>query len=297
MKILIIGANGQLGWELCRRGKIKGFEPVPLDLPEFDITDQSSVQHQVGQANASLVINASAYTAVDQAESEANLAFAVNRDGPAYLASSCAQAGIPFIHVSTDYVFDGSKRRPYTESDPVCPLGVYGKSKVAGEIRTRALLTEHVILRTAWLYGVHGNNFVKTMLRLGKERELLRVVSDQYGCPTYAGDLADAILKIAACIHASNSIAWGTYHYCGKGMTTWHGFAVKIFELAKKHISVKIKTMEAITTQDYPTPAKRPSYGVLDCALIQARFGIHPRPWQQSLKEAIDQILSPENGT
>ena len=295
MKIMVIGANGQLGWELCRRGIEAGFDILPLDLPEFDITDRSSVQEAVARQDVSLVINASAYTAVDQAESETELAFAINRDGPSYLASACGDAGIPLIHISTDYVFDGSTKNPYSETDPVCPLGVYGKSKVEGEKKVRELLDEHIILRTAWLYGVHGNNFVKTMLRLGKEQELLRVVADQYGCPTFAGDLADAILNIAARICGADNITWGTYHYCSKGKTTWHGFTEKIFELARRLIPLKVKKVEPITTQEYPTPAKRPADSALDCSMINDRLGISPRAWEDSLEKMIERTLSDEN--
>jgi len=297
MKILVIGANGQLGWELCKRGVRAGFDVLPLDLPEFDITDRSSVQKTVARQNVSLAINASAYTAVDLAESEVELAFAINRDGPSYLASACGNAGIPLIHISTDYVFDGKTRNPYSETDPVCPLGVYGKSKAEGEKKVRDLLDEHIILRTAWLYGVHGNNFVKTMLRLGKEQERLRVVADQYGCPTFAGDLADAILIIAARICGADNITWGTYHYCSKGKTTWHGLTEKIFELARPHISLKVKKVEPITTQEYPTPAKRPANSALNCSMIHDRFGISPRPWEESLEKMIARALSGENET
>lgn len=293
MKIVVVGANGQLGWELCRRAKPAGLDVMALDLPGFDITDNDCVQKKLNRPDISLVINASAYTAVDQAESEIGLAFAVNRDGPAYLASACAEAGIPLIHVSTDYVFDGCKKSPYSADDPVCPLGVYGKSKVDGEVKIRELLSEHIILRTAWLYGVHGNNFVKTMLRLGKEQELIRVVADQYGGPTFAGDLAEGILTIAGRIHeAGNNIPWGTYHFCGKGITTWHGFTEKILELASRHTSLKVKKVEAIPTSDYPTPVERPANSVLDCSLINAHFGISPRPWQESLEEMIRDMLS-----
>ncbi|MBW1900114.1 MAG: dTDP-4-dehydrorhamnose reductase [Deltaproteobacteria bacterium] len=295
MKILIIGANGQLGWELSRRAAAMGFDTVPLDLPGFDITDRSQVQKGVGQAGVSLVINAAAHTAVDQAESEEELAFAINRDGPSYLASSCAEAGIPLIHISTDYVFDGTKKSLYSENDPVCPLGVYGKSKADGEIRIREHLREHIILRTAWLYGVHGHNFVKTMLRLGREQDRVRVVSDQYGCPTYAGDLADATLDIAGRIRDGKNIAWGTYHYCCKGETSWLGFAEKIFKLASQYVPVKVEKVEGITTEDYPTPAKRPARSGLDCSFIETQFGINPRPWQESLEEMIAHIFDTEN--
>ena len=283
MKILVTGSNGQLGWELCKRGKSHGFDIIPADIPEFDITDPAAVKAVVNQPDVSLVINASAYTAVDKAESEPEMAFAVNRDGPAYLASSCAEAKIPLIHISTDYVFDGTREEPYLETDSISPLGVYGKSKAQGETKVRTLLTEHIIIRTAWLYGIHGNNFVKTMLGLGKEKEILRVVADQYGCPTWAAYLAEAILTIAGQIEKRNDIPWGTYHYCGKGKTTWYGFAEKIFELAGQYDSFSIKKVILVTTAEYPTPARRPPDSALDCSMMINNFDISPAPWQESL--------------
>ena len=287
MKLLVIGAYGQLGWELCRRGEKHGFHILPLDLPGFDITDRQAVDKAINQAGVSLVINAAAYTAVDQAESEPDRAFKVNCDGPACLASSCAHARIPLIHISTDYVFDGTKKGPYFEADPLSPLGVYGKSKAAGEVAVRDRQAEHIILRTSWLYGVHGKNFVKTMLSLGKEKEILRVVADQYGCPTYAADLAEAILAIVKYLGEKNLSLWGTYHFCGSGETTWHGFAEKVFELAKQYDSFVVKEVVPITTPEYPTPAKRPANSVLACTLIGKTFDIDPPPWQESLARAI----------
>jgi len=292
MKVVVIGANGQLGWEVCRRGAKQGFDIVRLDIPEFDITESSAVKKAVSRSGVSLVINASAYTAVDKAESEPELAFAVNRDGPAYLASSCAKIGIPLIHVSTDYVFNGDKQGPYLETDPPSPLGVYGNSKAAGETEVSGLLQEHIILRTAWLYGIHGHNFVKTMLRLGKEKEIVRVVADQYGCPTYAADLADAIVAIATQISEQRAITWGTYHYCGKGVTTWHGFAEAIFDLANRYDTFRVKKVVPITTSEFPTPAKRPVYSVLDYSLFTKHFAVYPRPWQESLVDMINHLLS-----
>ena len=291
MKVMIIGSEGQLGWELCRRGASHGFDIIPLDIPGFDITNPAAVKAAVNQPSISLVVNASAYTAVDKAESEPERAFAINRDGPALLASSCAEAGIPLIHISTDYVFDGSKKGPYLETDPVSPLGVYGRSKAAGEAEIRKVLKEHIIIRTAWLYGIHGNNFVKTMLRLGKEKERLRVVSDQYGCPTYAGDLAEAILTIAKQIGERRDIAWGTYHHCGKGETTWHGFTEKIFELARQYDSFAIKKVEPITTAEYPTPARRPFNSVMDCSVLTKNFGVCPIQWQESLARMVYEMF------
>jgi dTDP-4-dehydrorhamnose reductase len=294
MKLLIIGSNGQLGWELGRQGQEQGFDILPLDLPEFDLTDSAELKRVVSQTGASLVINASAYTAVDEAESEPDTAFAVNRDGPAHLAALCHERGIPLIHVSTDYVFDGTKKGFYKETDPVSPMGVYGRSKAEGERAVRERLDEHLIIRTAWLYGIHGNNFVKTMLRLGRERETVQVVADQYGCPTYAADLAEAILGIASRIAEKRTIAWGTYHYCGRGVTTWHGFAEAVFDEAKRYDSFRVKTVAPITTQEYPTPAKRPANSALDCSLIEERFGVRTRPWHEGLVRMIPLLLSHE---
>jgi dTDP-4-dehydrorhamnose reductase len=242
----------------------------------------------------SLVVNAAGYTAVDQAESEPELAFAANRDGPAYLASACGKAGIPLVHISTDYVFDGQKQGAYLETDPVSPLSVYGKSKAAGEVEVREHLKEHLILRTGWLYGVHGHNFVKTMLRLGREREVVQVVADQYGCPTYAADLAETILRIAAQVLEGRHVHWGTYHYCGKGVTSWHGFAEAIFNLARKYVPLKVKQTEAITTAEYPTLAKRPANSALGCSLFERRFGLAPIPWNESLTRMLHKVLSKE---
>jgi len=292
MKLLIIGANGQLGWELGKRGSRQGFNTDCVDLPEFNITDQAQVAVQIEKSAPNMVINASAYTAVDKAESESELAFAVNEKGPLYLADACTAHGIPMVHVSTDYVFSGDKETPYLETDPVSPMGVYGQSKAAGEDAVRNRLKSHIIIRTAWLYGIKGQNFVKTMLQLGKERKTIRVVADQYGCPTYAADLADAILAIAGQVGNGLKSKWGTYHYCGRGSTTWHGFAEAIFEMAKPLISLKVRNVESISTDAYPTPVKRPVNSVLDCRRIQKEFGIRNRPWKESLVEMLKIILT-----
>ena len=288
MRILIVGSNGQLGWELYRQGKDRGLDLIPLDLPEFDITDKSAVFDTVTRSNADIVINAAAYTAVDRAESEIDIAFAVNRDGPSYLASTCAKVHIPLIHVSTDYVFDGCKKGAYLETDLAAPVGVYGKSKAEGEEEVRRNLKEHIIIRTSWLCGVHGNNFVKTMLHLAREREELRVVDDQHGCPTFAVDLAEAILTIASLIERGENISWGTYHYGGGGSTTWYGFASKIFEIAKEYNTLKLKKVIPITTSEYPTPTKRPANSVLDCSLLLKEFNICSLPWEESLANMLD---------
>jgi len=291
MRILVTGANGQVGRELTSCGRQKGFEILARDRAALDITDPSSVEKEVRQPGVSLVVNAAAYTAVDQAELEPEFAFSVNRDGPALLASACAKARIPLIHISTDYVFGGAKKNPYLETDPVSPLGVYGKSKAEGDAEIRNLLREHIIVRTSWVYGVHGDNFVKTMLRLARENESVRVVADQFGCPTYAADLAEAILLIAAKLREFGESDWGTYHYCGKGVTSWHGFAEAIFVVARQYTNLVIKVVEPMATTEYPTLAKRPANSVLDCSLIENHLGIAPKPWNESLSKMLRQLL------
>jgi len=289
MKILLTGAHGQVGWELARRGRDRGLAVQATDVDVFDITDARAVEEQVCGQGLALVINCAAYTAVDRAESEPELALAVNRDGPAHLAAACGKARIPLVHISTDYVFDGSKEGPYRETDPVSPLGVYGRSKAESEREVRSRLPEHIILRTSWVYGIHGQNFVKTMLRLGQERRVLRVVNDQQGCPTNAADLAEVILAIAG---RCDRHPWGTYHYSGKGVTTWHGFAEAIFTEARKYTSLLVERVEPIPSAEYPTPAKRPANSVLDCSLFTRTFGIEPRPWRESLAEVIHGLFS-----
>ena len=292
MKVLVTGADGQLGRELVRLDRRVDFEVHGLNHQQLDITDKSQVQQIVARISPSLVINAAAYTNVDRAENESDLAYAANKDGPTYLARYCANNQVTLIHISTDYVFDGTNDRPYQESDLIAPLGVYGRSKAQGETAIRSILPNHIIVRTAWLYGVYGNNFVKTILKLAAEKTALRVVADQFGSPTSAEDLANALLTIIRKINANEKFDWGTYHYCCRGITTWHGLAEKIIELAAPHAALKSRQVEAITTAEWPTPAKRPPYSALNCTRINSQFGIEPEPWQQSLKRAIDRIFS-----
>ena len=285
MRIVVIGARGQVGWELTRRAPVLGHEALAWDVAELDIADAAAVNRELAASGANLVINAAAYTAVDKAEQELALAFAVNRDGPAHLAAACARLQIPLLHISTDYVYDGRKPGPYVEDDANAPLGVYGASKLAGDEAVRQWLPRHLILRVSWVFGVHGHNFVKTILRLAREREELRVVADQFGCPTFAGDIADTLLELAGrTAEIDASAAWGTYHYCGEPATTWHGFASAIVEMARAHESLRVQAVTAITTADYPTPAARPANSVLDCAKLAARFGIRPRSWRTGLE-------------
>jgi dTDP-4-dehydrorhamnose reductase len=289
--ILVTGAYGQLGSELMRRAARYSVTATGLDREQLDITDAEAVRRYVLESGAAVVVNAAAYTAVDKAESEQAAAYAVNRDGVAHLAAVCAEANIPLIHVSTDYVFDGTKTSPYGEDDPVHPVSAYGASKEAGERALRGILPHHIILRTAWVYSPFGHNFVKTILRLARERESLRVVADQRGCPTAAGDLADIVLSLVQRIAGGGDIPWGTYHYCGVGSTTWCELAKAIVQSAAPAWGRSVPVIP-ITTADYPTPARRPANSVLDCGRIGERLGIHPRPWQESLEEVVAELLA-----
>jgi dTDP-4-dehydrorhamnose reductase len=288
MKLLVLGAAGQIGHELCRRVWPADYQVAGFDRGEVDITRPGSIAEAMRHERPGIVVNAAAYTAVDRAETEPELAWAVNASGPGHLAAACKTAAIPLIHISTDYVFDGSKQGPYREADPVNPLGVYGRSKEAGDRAVREALAEHVILRTAWVYSAHGHNFVRTMLRLAAERPVLRVVADQIGSPTSAADVAAAIAAIVQRLTAGDE-HWGTYHFAGGGAVTWHGFAEAIFELAAPWREPPPK-VEAITTVEYPTPARRPANSVLDCRLIGAVFGIEPQPWREALAEVIREL-------
>ncbi len=291
LKILITGSNGQLGRELVLEGQKIDFEIIATGHAELDITKPAQIEKQLAQYQPALVVNTAAYTAVDAAESDPDIAFRVNRDGPANLAAACVEMGIPLIQISTDYVFNGRKKKPYAESDPVSPLGVYARSKAAGEDQVRSLLPAHIILRTSWLYGVFGRNFVKTMMALGKEKKVIKVVDDQFGSPTSAKDLAEAVLTLARHIKNGSDISWGTYHYCGQGITTWEQFAEEIFDIMRKSGCKQVAKVAPITTAEFPTVAKRPFFSVLDCSLVTRQFGIHLKPWQESLKTAIDRII------
>jgi dTDP-4-dehydrorhamnose reductase len=242
------------------------------------------------EADVRLVVNAAAYTAVDRAEEDPEPAFSVNRDGPATLAAECAERRIPLIHLSTDYVFDGHASRPYRESDPAGPLSVYGASKLAGEEAIRARLETHIILRSSWVFGRHGSNFVKTMLGLGRQRDSISVVDDQRGCPTAAADLAVAIGRIAEQIDEPSFAHWGVFHYCGEPETTWFGFAEAIFEEATLLQACATPELLPISSVDFPSRARRPAYSVLDCRRIGKVFGIPQEPWRARLRGVISEL-------
>lgn len=291
VKLLVTGADGQVGWEISRQARKAGFEPVMMGRPQLDITDPMAVRDVFESQKPGLLINAAAYTKVDQAESQPEAAYAINRDAPGMLAKQCDLAGIPMIHFSTDYVFDGTHTAPYAESVPISPVGVYARSKAAGEARVREALKRHMILRTSWVYGVHGKNFVKTMLRIGKEKSRIGVVNDQYGCPTAAADLAATALAIAGRMAQAMPIEWGTYHYCGQGVTTWHAFAETVFRFARTLGYPHRPGVFPITTAEYPTPARRPAYSALDCTKIFRNLGISPIAWQERLSSVLTELL------
>lgn len=292
--ILVTGASGQLGTALARAGK-----HLPLRLvsrPEFDFEHPQAIADLFAALAPLAVINAAAYTAVDAAESDATAAFRANKDGPALLARLCRQVAIPLIHISTDYVFDGTKGAPYVESDPVAPLGVYGASKRAGEEEVLSAGCKCVVLRTSWVISPTGRNFVRSMLAAHQKTNRLRVVADQRGRPTSAGDLAAAILAI---FHRIESTGWqerymGIFHVAGSGETTWHGLATAIFEEAARHGWAKPEIVQ-INTVDWPTPARRPPDSRLDCSRIAEVFGLRLPPWRESLGPITDEIISGRN--
>lgn len=284
MKILITGKNGQVGSCLVDQLIIiSDVTLLALDRDQLDITDATQVNRVVAEFNPNIIINAAAYTAVDKAEQESELAYAINRDGPQNLALAANKVNAAIIHISTDYVFDGDSDESYVESDKTAPQGEYGRSKLAGEQAVAQACPKHIILRTAWVFGEHGNNFVKTMLRLSKTRDTLGVVADQFGGPTYAGDIAKTIVAISEQIIDGNQ-AYGIYHYSGFPYVSWHTFAEKIFEIAfDQGIITHAMQLSAITTSDYPTPAKRPANSKLDCHKILNNFAIKQSNWQEAL--------------
>ncbi len=290
MKLLVTGARGQVGRALVNRAS-SAFDVVGLDRESLDIADKDAVVRAVEEHRPDIVVNAAAYTAVDRAEEESGLAFQINRDGAEHIGLACAEIDIPLIHVSTDYVFDGLKTGPYTEDDPPNPLGVYGSSKWAGEEVVRSLAGRHVIVRTSWVFSPHGTNFVRTMLNLIRERDELRVVSDQHGCPTSAYSIADALIAIARNLVGGKE-NWGTFHFAGQPATTWFSFAQAIVEEAEARGISRVKNVVPITTKEYPTAARRPPNSVLATKKIQSAFGIAAPDWRPELAATISAILA-----
>jgi dTDP-4-dehydrorhamnose reductase len=290
--VLVFGAGGQVGRELMQRPAPRGFAILGLTHGQTDIADRKAVEEVVRQHRPDIIVNAAAYTAVDRAEIELDRAFAANETGPRNIAAAAQDVGAVLVHLSTDYVFDGRKTESYVEDDPVAPVSIYGQSKEAGEREVRKTISRHLILRTAWVYAAHGSNFLKTMVRLAGERTVVRVVADQYGTPTSAADLADAILAILPRL-TERDAARGTFHLTNAGWTTWNGFAQEIFLGLTRH-GRPTPRLEAITTADYPTPARRPAMSVLDCQKIFGAYGIRLRPWEDAVKATLAALLALE---
>ncbi|MCF2146682.1 dTDP-4-dehydrorhamnose reductase [Desmonostoc muscorum LEGE 12446] len=283
--ILLIGNNGQVGQELQQILPSYG-NTISVSRPTVDLTEPDTLRSIIRAKQPQIIINAAAYTAVDKAESESELATAINATAPLILAEESQKLGAFLIHISTDYVFDGNGCRPYQETDATNPLSVYGKTKLAGEQAIQENCTHHLILRTAWVYGNFGkSNFVKTMLRLGAERPELRIVADQIGSPTWAKDIAAVIGEMIPKL--TTDIA-GTYHYTNSGVASWYDFAIAIFEEAQQlGFPLKVENIIPITTPEYPTPARRPAYSVLACGKISTLLGKYPPHWRQRLREML----------
>jgi len=297
MRVLVAGREGQVARALMTRLGDDGHQVTALEPPELDLTDDNSVAAAMAAARPDLVVNAAAYTAVDRAEDQAEIAFAVNRDGAGRLAAAAARAGAPFVHFSTDYVFDGAKGAPYVETDAPNPLGIYGRSKEEGERAVLAANPRTVVLRTAWVCSADGANFVKTMLRLAAERDALRVVGDQHGAPTFAADLADAVARMAARLVAApaGDAAFGLFHLSGQPHTTWFGFTAEILAQAAARGHAR-PMLAPITTADYPTRAIRPPDGRMDCGKITRVHAIAPADWRASLGRCLDILIGPVKG-
>ena len=277
--LLVFGKTGQVATQLQARAP----DAVFLGRDRVDLAQPGQAGQAIAAHAPDVVINAAAYTGVDAAETEEPLAHAVNAVAPAEMAQACAARAIPFLHISTDYVFDGSGQRPWAETDPVAPLGAYGRTKLAGEEAIRAAAGVHAILRTSWVFSAHGNNFVKTMLRLSETRDALNVVADQIGGPTAAGDIAETLLIMSRALCAGQG--GGTYHYAGRPDISWAGFAREIFAQAGRAVAVR-----DIPTTDYPTPAKRPQNSRLNCTKLETDFGIIRPDWQRSLADVLAKI-------
>ncbi|HEY1138140.1 MAG TPA: dTDP-4-dehydrorhamnose reductase [Xanthomonadaceae bacterium] len=296
MRILLFGANGQVGHELRRSLAAQGEviattrsgrldDGMACEVADFDLPD--ALPDLVARIAPAVVVNTAAYTAVDKAESDRDAAFRANAEAPSRIAEACARSGIPLVHYSTDYVFDGTGTRPYREDDPTAPLGVYGESKLAGEQGIRASGADHMILRTAWVYAPHGKNFLRTMLRLGAERDTLGVVADQIGTPTSAGLIAD----VTAALLPQAGTRSGTWHLTASGDTSWHGFAEAIFAGAvARGLLPRMPQVNAIGTADYPTPARRPAYSRLDTSRLQSDFGVELPDWRVVCAHVLDEV-------
>jgi dTDP-4-dehydrorhamnose reductase len=293
MTVLVTGGAGQVASAIDKLAPGAGIAVTRVGRPDFDFERPETIAAVMAAARPSIVVNAAAYTAVDAAEADAEAARRANTEGPAILARLCAEAGIPLLHLSTDYVFDGSKGAPYVETDAVAPLGVYGATKQAGEAAVLAACDRALVLRTSWVVSATGKNFVKTMVTVGRKMDQLKVVGDQIGCPTTADALAGAILTVLARLREGG---WkheyaGLYHAAGSGYTSWHGLAEAVFEEAASH-GLRKPTVAAITTADWPTPVKRPADSRLECGKLARTFGATLPDWRESLRPVVAELMA-----
>lgn len=286
MRILITGCCGQVGSCLTEQlAKDESFKVFALNRENLDISNQYAVNTVVSKIQPSIIINAAAYTAVDKAEEEIDLSYAINCDGPKYLAQAAQSVGAAILHISTDYVFEGNKVGEYLETDTTNPLNVYGKSKLAGEIAVAESCEKHIILRTSWVFGKNGNNFVKTMLRLGVMRDELSIVGDQFGGPTYSDDIANVLIQIARTITNDENVEFGVYHYSGLPYVSWYNFAEAIFEFAMEQgVLAKKPILKSISSRNYITPASRPNNSRLNSKKITNAFSLEASDWMYALK-------------
>ncbi|HTY88984.1 MAG TPA: dTDP-4-dehydrorhamnose reductase [Candidatus Acidoferrum sp.] len=285
---MLLGKNGQVGWELRRT--LAPLAPLTaMDFPEINFTDPQALRKLVAETRPAAVVNAAAYTAVDKAESEPELCRQINAVAPGVLAEEAKKIGALMVHYSTDYIFDGTKSSPYVETDAPKPLGAYGRSKLEGDQAVKASGADHLIFRLCWVYGARGQNFMLTMQRLAREREKLRVVGDQLGCPTWSRMIAEATALALQRVLAggSRSAFSGEYHLAAGGQASWHEFASRIVEWMPE-AERKCRAVEKIATTEYPTPARRPAYSVLDCGKLQKTFGLRLPDWEASLRQVLD---------
>lgn len=285
-KVLITGANGQLGQALVKHPLASEFEITPCRHTDLDICQPASIEHAINLHVPDIIINTAGFTSVDKAESEASLADHANHIGAGQLALACNKHQIKLIHLSTDYVFDGSKGSKYTESDDTNPINIYGKTKWQGEMAVRRACDNHLILRVSSIFSEYGHNFLRTILRLARERTVLNVVSDQISSPTYAGDIAEALFNM--CKAPSHK---GTYHFCGEEGVSWYEFAQAIIIEAQAHEKLSIQDIKSVTASEYPTAAKRPPYSVLDCAKIKMTFNINQPSWREVTKQIVAKLI------
>ncbi|MCB1461593.1 MAG: dTDP-4-dehydrorhamnose reductase [Nitratireductor sp.] len=294
MRLLVAGRHGQLGRALAEAASgDPALQATCLGRPELDIRDEAAIRSAFDAHRPDIAINAAAYTAVDAAETDPEAAFATNETGAGNFAAAAAEKGIPVVHISTDYVFSGENDRPWRETDTPSPINVYGRSKLAGELAVAATNPRHVIVRTAWVHSPWGGNFVKTMLRLGAERDELSIVADQTGTPSLATDLAGGILAVAKELASNEASPRGVHHLTNSGMTTWYGLAEEIFRTAANH-GYRRPRLRQITTADYPAPAQRPRFSALDNHRIGAAFGVHLRDWREATADCVQRLLTIE---